>query len=249
MCLDPPLVLLEQVSRTYSLGSVEVLALREASLSIRAGELVAIMGPSGSGKSTLLNLLGTLDRPSAGRYLLDGEAVESLDDDQLAELRNRKLGFVFQSFHLLPHESARDNVELPLLYARISRSERRARALSALERVGLAERAHHEPNQLSGGQQQRVAIARAIVNRPLLLLADEPTGALDSQTSREVMELLLELHRQGMTVVIVTHDPKIASYAERVVVVADGRIARDERRESQPLIVDASFTLAWGASA
>jgi putative ABC transport system ATP-binding protein len=230
MSLDPPLVLLEQVSRTYSLGSVEVLALREASLSIRRGELVAIMGPSGSGKSTLLNLLGTLDRPSGGRYLLDGEAVSTLDDDQLAQLRNEKLGFVFQSFHLLAQENAQENVELPLLYARISRRQRRVRALEALERVGLAERAEHRPTQLSGGQQQRVAIARAIVNRPLLLLADEPTGALDSETSREVMELLLELHRQGMTVVIVTHDPKVASYAERVIVVEDGRIARDARR-------------------
>jgi putative ABC transport system ATP-binding protein len=249
MSLDPPLVLLEQVSRTYSLGSVEVLALREASLSIRRGELVAIMGPSGSGKSTLLNLLGTLDRPSAGRYLLDGEAVETLDDDQLAQLRNEKLGFVFQSFHLLAQENAQENVELPLLYARISRGERRARALEALERVGLRERAHHRPNQLSGGQQQRVAIARAIVNRPLLLLADEPTGALDSETSREVMELLLELHRQGMTVVIVTHDSKVASYAERVIVVEDGRIARDARRVSEPVIVETGFALAWEASA
>lgn len=249
MSLDPPLVLLEQVSRTYSLGSVEVRALREVSLSIRRGELVAIMGPSGSGKSTLLNLLGTLDRPSAGRYVLDGEPVETLDDDQLAQLRNEKLGFVFQSFNLLQQEDAQDNVELPLLYARISRSERRARALAALERVGLGERAHHKPNQLSGGQQQRVAIARAIVNRPLLLLADEPTGALDSETSREVMELLLELHRQGMTVVIVTHDPKVASYAERVIVVADGRISRDARRQSEPVIVDTNFALAWEASA
>jgi putative ABC transport system ATP-binding protein len=248
MSLDS-LIVLEKVTRTYDLGSVEVLALREVSLSIQKGELCAIMGPSGSGKSTLLNLLGTLDRPSTGRYLFDGEAVEALDDDRLASLRNEKLGFVFQSFHLLARETARDNVELPLVYARISKRERAQRAMFALERVGLGERAHHRPNQLSGGQQQRVAIARAIVNRPLLLLADEPTGALDSDTSREVMELLCALHREGMTVVIVTHDPKVASYAERVIVVQDGKIARDARRESEPLIVDAGFSLSWEASA
>ncbi len=244
-----PLVALEGISRTYSLGAVEVLALRELSLCIRRGELVAIMGPSGSGKSTLLNLIGTLDRPSSGRYLLDGEPVQELDDDDLASLRNEKLGFVFQSFHLLPRETARENVELPLVYARVKKAERRARARAALDLVGLGEREDHRPNQLSGGQQQRVAIARAIVNRPLLLLCDEPTGALDSDTSREVMDLLLDLHQQGMTVVIVTHDPKVASYAERVIVVRDGRISEDSRRASEPVIIDTGFSLAWEATA
>jgi putative ABC transport system ATP-binding protein len=225
-----PLIVLDSVSRVYATGAVDVIALGGVSLTIRSGELCAIVGASGSGKSTLLNLIGTLDRPTGGRYFLDGEAVEELDDDSLAAIRNEKLGFVFQSFNLLARETALDNVELPLIYARISRRERRARALRALDRVGLADRTDHLPSELSGGQQQRVAIARAIVNRPALLLADEPTGALDSRTAREILALFHSLHREGMTIVIVTHDPSVAAEAERVVTVQDGAIASDVRQ-------------------
>jgi putative ABC transport system ATP-binding protein len=229
---DRPLVAFEKVSKVYRMGEVDVHALREVSFEIRRGELTAIMGASGSGKSTALNIIGTLDRPSAGRYFLDGEAVEGLDEYQLAALRNRKIGFVFQQFNLLPRDSALANVELPMVYAGMPSRERRRRALSALERVGLGDRTDHLPNQLSGGQQQRVSIARALVNDPLLLLADEPTGALDSATTKSVMELFVELHRQGMTVVLVTHDPTIAEYAERVVRFQDGHIVADERRKN-----------------
>jgi putative ABC transport system ATP-binding protein len=189
------------------------------------------MGASGSGKSTMLNIIGTLDRPTGGEYFLDDEPVSALDDDDLADLRNRKIGFVFQSFHLLPKLDAVSNVELPMVYAGISRRERRERARAALARVGLEHREDHLPNQLSGGQQQRVAIARAIVNQPLLLLADEPTGALDSTTTRQVMELFASLHEQGITVVLVTHDPAIAEWAERVVTFADGSIVSDRSAE------------------
>jgi putative ABC transport system ATP-binding protein len=222
-------VRLASVEKTYSMGEVEVRALRAVSLELIRGEMVAIMGASGSGKSTTLNVIGTLDRPTNGQYFLDGEPVEELDEEDLAELRNRKIGFVFQSFHLLPKLTALANVELPMVYAGVSRKERRDRARAALARVGLAEREDHLPNQLSGGQQQRVAIARAIVNEPLLLLADEPTGALDSVTTKQVMELFQELHKQGITVVVVTHDAAIARYAERVVTFADGSIVSDSR--------------------
>src|SRR4051812_33696554 len=211
------------------MGEVDVHALRDVSLDLERGEMVAIMGASGSGKSTTLNVIGTLDRPTSGRYFLDEEPVEDLDEVALADLRNSKIGFVFQSFHLLPRLSALANVELPMVYAGVSRRERRERARAALSRVGLAEREDHLPNQLSGGQQQRVAIARSIVNDPLLLLADEPTGALDSVTTRQVMELFQDLHRQGITVVVVTHDAAIAQYAERVVMFADGNIVSDSR--------------------
>jgi putative ABC transport system ATP-binding protein len=221
---------LEAVSKVYAMGELEVHALRDVSLAIHAGEMVAVMGASGSGKSTLLNLLGTLDRPSAGRYFLDGEPVEQLDEYELARLRNRKIGFVFQSFNLLPRDDALANVEMPLVYAGERRADRRRKARAALERVGLGDRLEHLPNQLSGGQQQRVSIARAIVHAPSLLLADEPTGALDTATSEQVMALLAELHRQGMTVVVVTHDPSVAGWAERVVRFQDGRIVADERR-------------------
>jgi putative ABC transport system ATP-binding protein len=227
-----PIVRFEAISKVYQMGEIEVHALREVSLSIAAGEMVAIMGASGSGKSTMLNILGTLDRPTAGHYFLDGEPVEHLDEYELSALRNRKMGFVFQSFNLLPRDTALENVELPMVYAGERSSSRRKRALAALERVGLADRVDHLPNQLSGGQQQRVSIARAIVNAPLLLLADEPTGALDSQTTQQVMELFVELHRQGMTVVVVTHDPNIAAYAERVVRFKDGVIVSDESKGS-----------------
>jgi len=224
-----PVVAFEAVSKTYALGqeATEVHALRDVSLELKVGQSLAIMGASGSGKSTALNIIGTLDRPTAGRYLLDGEAVDDLDEEALAAVRNQKIGFVFQSFHLLPRLRAIANVELPMVYAGVRPRERRERARAALARVGLDARGEHFPNQLSGGQQQRVAIARAIVNDPLLLLADEPTGALDSVTSRQVMDLFGSLHVQGITVVLVTHDPAIAAYAERVVTFADGQIKDD----------------------
>ena len=222
-------VRLSDVEKTYLMGEVEVRALRGVSVDLHRGEMVAIMGASGSGKSTTLNVIGTLDRPTKGQYLLDGEAVEDLDEETLAELRNRKIGFVFQSFHLLPRLDAVANVELPLVYAGVARKVRREKARAALARVGLGEREDHLPNQLSGGQQQRVAIARAIVNEPVLLLADEPTGALDSTTTAQVMELFCGLHEQGITVVLVTHDPAIAKYAQRVISFADGNIVSDSR--------------------
>ena len=211
------------------MGEVEVSALKGISFRVDPGEMVAIMGASGSGKSTMLNVIGTLDRPTSGHYKLDGVPVEGLDEVALSSLRNRKIGFVFQSFNLLPRDTALENVELPMVYASVRTAERRARAEKALRRVGLGDRMDHLPNQLSGGQQQRVSIARALVNEPVLLLADEPTGALDSATTQQVMELFVELHLQGMTVVIVTHDPNIAKYAERVVTFKDGLIVSDER--------------------
>ncbi len=217
------------VAKTYRMGDVAVEALRGVSLRVAEGELVAIMGQSGSGKSTLMNLLGCLDRPTRGAYRLAGEEVSRLDPDALARLRNRTIGFVFQSFNLLARTSAVENVELPLLYAGLSGRERRARALAALERVGLADRAHHHPSQLSGGQQQRVAIARALVGRPRLVLADEPTGNLDSRTSDEVLALLHELGDAGITVVLVTHEPDVAAHAGRVITVRDGLVRSDER--------------------
>jgi putative ABC transport system ATP-binding protein len=221
---------LRRVSKIYHMGEIEVRALKSVDFVVRAGEMVAIMGASGSGKSTMLNLIGALDRPTEGAYLLDGEPVQDLGEFELAAVRNRKIGFVFQSFNLLPRDSALENVELPMVYAGQRRGPRRVKAAQALERVGLADRMDHLPNQLSGGQQQRVSIARAIVNEPILLLADEPTGALDSATTKQVMELFVELHRAGMTVVLVTHDPTIANYAERVVTFKDGLILSDEPR-------------------
>jgi putative ABC transport system ATP-binding protein len=223
----PPIIELRRISKVYRMGEIEVRALRDVDFIVRAGEMVAIMGASGSGKSTMLNLIGTLDRPSSGEYLLDGEPVQDLDEFELAALRNRKIGFVFQSFNLLARDNALENVELPMVYAGERRSTRRKKALKALDRVGLSDRVDHLPNQLSGGQQQRVSIARAIVNEPLLLLADEPTGALDSTTTKQVMSLFVELHKQGMTVVIVTHDQSIARYAERIVSFQDGVIVSD----------------------
>jgi putative ABC transport system ATP-binding protein len=215
------------LTKVYAMGDNQVHALRGVSLAIDAGEFVAIMGASGSGKSTLMNILGCLDRPTAGHYRLAGEAVESMSSDQLASIRNRRIGFVFQQFNLLPRTSAVENVELPMLYGNVPGAERRVRALESLKRVGLAQRADHTPAELSGGQQQRVAIARALVNRPQLILADEPTGALDSQTSEEIMRVLAELNGQGMTVVLVTHEPDIAAWAQRRIVFRDGLIVED----------------------
>jgi putative ABC transport system ATP-binding protein len=225
-----PLIQLDEVWKTYAMGDVELHALKGVSLAVAQGEFTAVMGASGSGKSTLMNLLGCLDRPTRGRYLLEGRDVSALSADALAAIRNRTLGFVFQSFNLLSRTSALENVELPLLYAGLRAAERRARAEEALARVGLSERAGHHPNQLSGGQQQRVAIARALVNRPHVLLADEPTGNLDSRTSEEVMAILQELGRSGITVLLVTHELDIAQHASRVIVMRDGKVRSDVRQ-------------------
>ncbi len=218
------------LSKTYAMGSTTVHALRDVSLDIEEGDFVAIMGASGSGKSTLMNILGCLDQPSGGEYRLAGEEVDAMEGDQLASIRNRRIGFVFQQFNLLPRTSALENVELPMVYAGIKAADRRARALAALQRVGLGERWQHTPSELSGGQQQRVAIARALVNSPQLILADEPTGALDTRTSEDIMRLLDELNRQGMTVVIVTHEADIAAWARRRLVFRDGQIVEDVRQ-------------------
>jgi putative ABC transport system ATP-binding protein len=215
------------LSKTYVMGDQTVHALRDVSLEIAEGDFVAIMGASGSGKSTLMNILGCLDQPSAGVYILAGEEVEVMSQDQLASIRNRRIGFVFQQFNLLPRTSALENVELPMVYAGVRVAQRRARAAAALELVGLGQRGGHTPSELSGGQQQRVAIARALVNDPQLILADEPTGALDSQTSEDIMRLLTQLNSQGMTVVIVTHEADIATWARRKLVFKDGMIVED----------------------
>jgi putative ABC transport system ATP-binding protein len=224
------IVTLEDVHKTYRTGEVEVHAVRGVSLEISRGEFVAIMGSSGSGKSTLMNLLGCLDRPTSGRYLLGGEDVSRLDRDQLADIRNQKLGFVFQSFNLLPRTSALENVELPLLYGayRLTNADLRKKALEVLATVGLSGREEHHPSQLSGGQQQRVAIARALINEPEIVLADEPTGNLDSRTSVEIMGIFQELNERGITIVMVTHETDIASYARRNIVMRDGRVQSDE---------------------
>ena len=221
----------QNLRKTYTMGDVQVHALNGVSLSVAAGEFVAIMGASGSGKTTLMNILGCLDRPSAGSYRLAGHEISGLGRDRLAEARNRVLGFVFQSYNLLARTSALDNVALPLLYAGASRREVKARAAAALMQVGLAGRLHHHPGQLSGGQQQRVAIARALVCRPRLILADEPTGNLDSATTLEIMSLFQELGRSGITIVFVTHEPDIAAFASRLVVVRDGRIVTDRSQK------------------
>jgi putative ABC transport system ATP-binding protein len=225
------LIELKNLARHYRLGGETVRALNDVSLGIDAGEFVAVMGPSGSGKSTFMNVVGCLDRPTAGSYRLDGTAVAELSSDALADLRNRKIGFVFQEFNLLQRLDALGNAELPMIYAGLERSERRARASRALARVGLADRLHHRPTELSGGQQQRVAIARALVNEPKVLLADEPTGALDTRTSLELMALIQELNRDGTTIVVVTHEPDVARFAARLVRFRDGRVVSDARQK------------------
>jgi putative ABC transport system ATP-binding protein len=225
---DQVVIHVDDVHKIYHLGETQVHALRGVSLEIRRGEFVAIMGASGSGKSTFMNILGCLDRPDSGRYLLEGTDVARLEKKQLAAIRNRKIGFVFQGFNLLARTTALENTELPTLYARIDKAERHKRALAALEMVGLAQRTDHFPSQLSGGQQQRVAIARALVNRPSILLADEPTGNLDSRTSVELMEIFQKLNDGGLTIILVTHEHDIAQFARRSIIFRDGRIRRDE---------------------
>ncbi len=222
-----PLIQCEDLWKVYRVGDVEVNALRGLSLTIQHGEFVAVMGSSGSGKSTLMNILGCLDQPTKGRYLLNGIEVGELRPDRLAEIRNQQIGFVFQSFNLIPRTSAIENAQLPLFYRGLSLKEQRARAATALQRVGLTGREHHYPTQLSGGQQQRVAIARALVTTPALLLADEPTGNLDTQSSREIMGILDDLNREGITIILVTHEVDIAAYAHREIVIQDGQVLSD----------------------
>ena len=230
---------IQNLVKTYRLGDVEVQALRGVSFQVERGEMVSIMGPSGSGKSTLMNIIGCLDTPSEGKYILDEVEVNKLNDDQLAEIRNKKIGFVFQSFNLLPRTSALDNVELPMVYGRVP--DRRKRALAALEQVGLGDRVHHRPNELSGGQQQRVAIARSLVTNPAIILADEPTGNLDSQAGAEIMGIFERLNKeQGMTVILVTHDPEIGAHAQRIIHIRDGQVDKSaERHANMALTVTA----------
>jgi putative ABC transport system ATP-binding protein len=221
---DQDVIQATDLTKVYQMGDVEVHALRGVDIRVRRGEVISIMGPSGSGKSTLMNILGCLDRPTAGEYFLDAEAVKSLDDDQLADIRNRKVGFVFQSFNLLGRQTALTNVELPMRYAGKANG-RRERAIEALQSVGLGDRVHHRPNELSGGQQQRVAIARALVNDPAIILADEPTGNLDTTSGDEIMHILLELNKeQGTTLIFVTHDPEISEQTERIIYLRDGLV-------------------------
>ncbi|NLJ61591.1 MAG: ABC transporter ATP-binding protein [Firmicutes bacterium] len=221
------MIVVQDVEKIYDTGKVQVAALRGVSLEVESGESVSIIGPSGSGKSTLMNIVGCLDRPTTGSYLLDGRLVNELSDDELAEVRNRKIGFVFQTFNLLPRATALENVELPLVYSGVHPTARKERALSALERVGLGDRADHRPNELSGGQAQRVAIARALVTEPSIILADEPTGNLDTKSGLEVIGILKELHEQGITIVLVTHNPELAAKTDRFVEIRDGLIVRE----------------------
>jgi putative ABC transport system ATP-binding protein len=225
----PPAIDIEKVSKTYELGQIKVRALREVSMQITRGDFVAIMGSSGSGKSTLMNILGCLDLPTGGRYMIDGTDVRDMDEDDLSDLRNRKIGFVFQSFNLVPRTSALANVELPLSYAGVERRARRARARQALASVGMAKRVDHQPSELSGGQQQRVAVARALVTNPTMILADEPTGNLDSRSTEDVLRIFAELNAERRTVVLITHEPDVAEQAKRVIHLSDGRIIEDAR--------------------
>ncbi len=225
-----PLIEMDGISRVYEVGHEKVYALREIDLRVDRGEYMAIMGPSGSGKSTLMNLVGCLDTPDAGRYRLAGRAVDSLSEDELAAIRNLEIGFVFQTFNLLPRATARGNVELPLIYSGLPSRDRKERVAEAIERVGITDRAHHQPNQLSGGERQRVAIARALVTRPSLILADEPTGNLDTVTGEEILQAFREIHEAGNTVILVTHEEDVALHADRIVRLRDGRIESDRRR-------------------
>lgn len=225
------MILVENMTKIYRNGENEVAALKDVNLHIRAGEFVAIMGPSGSGKSTLMNILGCLDKPTAGEYYLDGMPISQLDNRQLAHIRNKKIGFVFQNFNLLPRMSSLRNVEIPMIYAGVPPRDRRIRAMEALKTVGLGERLHHKPNELSGGQRQRVAIARALINSPKIILADEPTGNLDSKSGAEIMGIFTELHRNGATIVLVTHEDEIARYAQRIVFFRDGRKVDEKSSE------------------
>lgn len=227
-----PLIQLENLVKVYDTGALKVLGLKKINLTIHRGEFVAVMGHSGSGKSTLMNILGCLDRPTLGHYYLDGVDTADMTPDQLSEIRNRKIGFVFQSFNLISRTTARENVELPMTYAHIPKRERSERAVKLLERVGLGARTEHMPNEMSGGQRQRVAIARALANDPPLILADEPTGNLDTASSIEIMELFSELHREGATVVVVTHEEDIASFTQRIIRFRDGQIISDEKNEA-----------------
>jgi putative ABC transport system ATP-binding protein len=245
-----PVIDVRDVSRVYELGQVRVHALRGVSLRVMSGDMVAIMGSSGSGKSTLMNILGCLDAPTSGRYLIDGVDVAGLDEDDLADLRNRRIGFVFQSFNLVPRTSALVNVELPLAYAGLRGRARRARAERALRSVGMGDRMAHEPSELSGGQQQRVAIARALVTNPSLMLADEPTGNLDSHSTEEVLRIFTRLNDEGRTVVLITHEPDVADQAQRIVRLSDGRVVEDRRvGERQPLPLSAAVEPAPGGAA
>ena len=246
MSTQAPIIQARGLQKHYQMGAETVRALRGVDLSIHRNEYVAIMGPSGSGKSTFMNLIGCLDTPTGGEFVLNGNAVAGMNDDELARVRNREIGFVFQTFNLLPRSTALENVELPLVYGGLPRAERRRRAREALEHVGLGDRVDHKPNELSGGQRQRVAIARALVTRPSIILADEPTGNLDSRTSEEIMGLFARLHAEGQTIIMVTHEPDIAAHAERVVLLKDGTIESDRRqtpvapqtrREAEPAAV------------